>query len=124
MLSKKEYLIKFLENNNTFICPLCKENLKTIEYDATLEYNNGTSIIAVDEKALDDYLVAISNKNEKKINYMIDNLQISKVINMANMVVYIKFIGAPVCDCLIISFGIFNKILLSKYFIFSFESKG
>lgn len=29
MLSKREYLIKFLENNNTFICPLCKENLKT-----------------------------------------------------------------------------------------------
>ena len=28
MLSKKEYLIKFLENNNTFICPLCKENLR------------------------------------------------------------------------------------------------
>lgn len=28
MLSKKEYLIKFLENNNTFIWPLCKENLQ------------------------------------------------------------------------------------------------
>ena len=43
----------------------------------------------------------------------LNNLQISKVINMANMVVYIKFIGAPVCDCLIISFGIFNKILFT-----------
>lgn len=81
---KDEYGISYSNVQTIFsdtdiINQASKENLKTIEYDATLEYNNGTSIIAVDEKALDDYLVAISNKNEKKINYMIDNLQIGKV---------------------------------------------
>lgn len=81
---KDEYGISYANVQTIFsdkdiINQVSKESLKQIEYDATLEYNNGTSIIAIDEKALDEYMKAISDKNEKKMNEMVNNLQIGKV---------------------------------------------
>lgn len=81
---KNEYGISYsnvqtIFSDTNIISEVSKEIGEQIEYDATLEYENGTSIIAVDEKSLNEYLNAISTKDENKMNNMITNLKIGKV---------------------------------------------